>query len=86
MIIGITLVASLFCIVVGAQMFQKYSTLRELKEQEMKLQAELESESQKHDELEEQEAYVKTDSYIEEMARKLGLLYPDEVIFKPEED
>ena len=32
-------------------------------------------------------AYVQTKAYIEEMAReKLGLVYPDEIIFTPEED
>ena len=36
-------------------------------------------------ELKEKEDYVKTDEYIEEMARKMGLVYPDEVIFKPED-
>lgn len=86
MIVGITVVASLFCIVVGAQMFQKYANLNELKAQEAELQAELESESQKLEDLREKEEYVKTDEYIEEVARKLGYLFPDEVIFKPEED
>lgn len=37
------------------------------------------------DELKEKEDYVKTDEYIEEMARKMGLVSPDEVIFKPED-
>ncbi len=32
-------------------------------------------------------AYVQTKAYIEEVAReKLGLVYPDEIIFTPEED
>lgn len=32
-------------------------------------------------------AYVQTKAYIEEMAReKLGLVYPDEIIFTPEDD
>jgi cell division protein FtsB len=35
--------------------------------------------------LKDKEQYVHTDEYLEEMARKLGLLYPDEVIFKPED-
>ena len=36
--------------------------------------------------IKEQEAYSKTDEYIEEVAReKFGLVYDNEIIFKPEE-
>lgn len=66
-------------------MFQKHSTLKKLQAQQSKLEKQYEQELQLSKELKEQEAYVKTDDYVEEMARKLGLLYPDEVIFKPEE-
>ncbi len=38
-------------------------------------------------ELEEYEEYVKTDEYVEEVAReKLGLVYKDEIIFEPDND
>ena len=38
------------------------------------------------EEIEEMRRYMQTDRYVEEVARdKLGLVYPDEVIFKPEE-
>lgn len=86
MIISISAVALLFCIVLGAQMIQKYSTLKELKEQQQELEQQYQKELALSEELKEQEAYVKTDDYVEEMARRLGLLYPDEVIFKPEQD
>lgn len=82
MIISITVVALLFCVVIGIQMIQKYKTLNELKEQESKLQAQYQSELELSQELRDKEAYVKTDEYVEEMARKLGLLYPNEIIFK----
>jgi cell division protein DivIC len=85
MIIGISLVVVAFCIVVGVQMIQKQNTLRKLQEQESKLTKQYEKELQLSKDLKDQESYVKTDEYVEEMARKLGLLYPDEVIFKPEE-
>lgn len=85
MIIGISFVVLAFCIVMGAQMVKKYSTLKELQEQENKLEKQYQQELQLSEDLKEQEAYVKTDDYVEEMARKLGLLYPNEVIFKPEE-
>ena len=85
MIVSITVVAFLFCIVLGIQMIQKYKTLHELKEQESKLQAQYQSELELSQELKDKEAYVKTDEYVEEMARKLGLLYPNEIIFKAED-
>lgn len=86
MIIGISFVVIAFCIVMGAQMIQKNKTLKNLREQESKLQKQYQKELQLSEELKEQEEYVQTDEYIEEMARNLGLLYPNEVIFKPEED
>ena len=84
MIIMISFVVIAFCVVLGAQMIKKY-TLSDLKEQEAKLQRQYKKELQLSEELKDKEAYVKTDDYIEEMARNLGLLYPNEVIFKPED-
>ena len=85
MILSISFVVVAFCIVMGIQMYNQYKTLNELKAQESKLQKKYEKELQLSEELKEREEYVKADSYIEEMARKLGLLYPNEVIIKPEE-
>ena len=81
----ISFVVIAFCVVLGAQMIKKYNTLSYLKEQEAKLQRQYNKELQLSEELKDKEAYVKTDDYIEEMARNLGLLYPNEVIFKPED-
>ena len=85
MIIMISFVVIAFCVVLGAQMIKKYNTLSDLKEQKAKLQRQYKKELQLSEELKDKEAYVKTDDYIEEMARNLGLLYPNEVIFKPED-
>lgn len=85
MIMAISFVVVAFCIVMGVQMVKKHNTLVELKQQEQKLQKQYQEELQLSEELKDQESYVKTDDYVEEMARKLGLLYPNEVIFKPEE-
>ncbi|MFQ9516697.1 MAG: FtsB family cell division protein [Eubacterium sp.] len=85
MMVGISFVVIAFCIVVGVQMIQKHNTLKKLQEQESKLTEQYEQELELSKELKDQESYVKTDDYVEEMARRLGLLYPDEVIFKPEE-
>ena len=71
--------------VMGIQMVQKNSNLKKLKEQESKLAQQYQQELQISENLKDKEQYVHTDEYLEEMARKLGLLYPDEVIFKPED-
>ena len=75
MILSMAAVALLFCIVLGVQMFQKYSTLMELRTQEKKLEEQYQAELELTQELKDKEAYVKTDEYVEEMARRLGLLY-----------
>lgn len=50
------------------------------------LQEQIESEEARTDELEEYSKYVNTKQFVEDMARaKLGLIYPDEIIFKAEE-
>ena len=85
MIIAISSVVMAFCIVMGAQMIKKYNTLKDLQEQERRLQTQYKKELQLSEELKDKEENVKTDDYVEEMARNLGLLYPNEVIFKPEE-
>ena len=82
MILSVSIVAFLFCVVLGIQMIQKYNTLMELREQEHKLQKQYQAELELSQELKDKEAYVKTDEYVEEMARRLGLLYPNEIIFK----
>lgn len=54
--------------------------LVQLKEEKEKLDGEKED-------LKEFKKYVKTDKYVEEIAReKLGLVYKDEVIFEPDEE
>lgn len=50
------------------------------------LEAQIEAEHQKSEELEEYSKYVQTKKYAEEVAKdKLGLVYEDEIIFKAED-
>lgn len=54
-------------------------------EQEAKLEKQLEDEKQRTEEIDGLETYMQTDEYIEKIARdKLGLVYPDEILIKPE--
>lgn len=56
------------------------------KGQEQELEAQIKEEEKRSEEVKEYEEYVKTDDYIKETAEdKLGLVDPDEIIFKPAE-
>lgn len=56
-----------------------------LEAQAAELIGQLEQAKQEYAKLEEREKYMKSDAYIEEVAREqLGLIYPDEIIVKPD--
>lgn len=54
------------------------------KEQIAELEKQLEAEDMRAEEIDELEEYVGTDKYIEDVARETGLVYPDEILIKPE--
>lgn len=56
---------------------------KELAAKENNLQTVYEQESERTEKLEEEKIFVQTRQYIEEAAKKLGFVYPDEIIFKP---
>lgn len=54
------------------------------KQQEAELKAQINEQKERAEEIKEYEEYVKTDEYIKEVAEeKLGLVDPNEIIFKP---
>lgn len=58
---------------------------KQYKAQEAELKNEIAQEEQRTEEIKDLEKYVKTDEYIEDTAKeKLGLAYPNEIIFKPQ--
>ncbi len=60
---------------------------RALEKRKSELEAQLQTEKERSEELEEQRAYMQTFRYIEEIAREvLGLVYPDETIVRPAEE
>lgn len=79
-------------IVIAICIFFRYKA-RDIKAQNAKdttqiesLKGEIDNEHDRTEELEEYAKYVKTKQFVELMARnKLGLVYPNEVIFKNEE-
>jgi cell division protein DivIC len=68
----------------------KSVSLREQKNdlavQAAELQEQIAEADEEYQELEEREEYMKTKKYVEEVARnQLGLVYPDEIVIRPEE-
>ena len=48
------------------------------------LQTQIKQEEQRSEELSDYQKYVQTKKYMEEIAKnKFGLIYPDEIVFKP---
>lgn len=57
-----------------------------LEQQKAEIEMQIEAQKQRQEELVEFKKYTKTKKYAEEVAKdKLGLVYRDEIIFRPEE-
>lgn len=73
--------------VIAYNSYQLQAEKRALENRYSELQEQLQEEEERSVLLTERRAYMQTIRYIEEMAReKLGLVYEDEVIFRPEEE
>lgn len=58
---------------------------QDLKAQEAELEEQLKAEKARSEEIDELEEYVGTDEYVEDVAKdKLGLVYPNEILFEAE--
>lgn len=85
--ICITLLSLAIAGVLSVQMVSLYEKNQEYRSREEELQSKLEEEQLRQEELEAQEEYITTKEYIEKIAKtKLGLVYPNEIIFKEEEE
>ncbi len=77
-------------LLLGVLVFIKSMSLREqkadLEVQAAELTSQIADAEEEYAELEEKEEYMKTKKYVEEVARnQLGLVYPDEIVIRPEE-
>lgn len=82
--IFVLLVLFLMVTIVEIGMIKQRKILMRYEEQAASLQEEIQSEKERQKEIDSLEEYVKTDEYIKEVAReKLGLIDPNEIIFKP---
>ncbi|MGN0151259.1 MAG: septum formation initiator family protein [Wujia sp.] len=74
------------CIVSGVVVSNLQRQSRELAATEQILQQKIDQANLKHDNLVAQEQYMKTNQYIEDVAKeKLGMVYPDEIVIRPAE-
>ena len=60
-------------------------TNQELKARKERLEELMEEENLRSKELEEEKIYVQTQKYIEEKAKSIGYVYPDEIIFRKDD-
>lgn len=81
--LAVIAIAAILIFMLGIHIKNMEQEDKELSAKVSGLRASYEQESSRTAELEEQKIYVQTKQYIEEMAKKLGLVYPDEIIFKP---
>ncbi len=85
-IFGVTILCAVLCSILAYKNQSLEAKSAEYSQQIQELRAEQEDLRSETKELEEYKSYVKTDKFVEDVAReKLGLVYPDEVIFEPEE-
>ncbi len=83
--ICISLMVVMLIGILSFQIVNLYHKDQAYEEQQSQLEAELEEEQQRTEDLEAEQEYVGTDEYVEDMARsKLGMVYPDEILFKEE--
>ncbi|MEY8517004.1 septum formation initiator family protein [Lachnospiraceae bacterium 29-84] len=81
--VGISVVLLVLSGVMSVQIVSLEQKNKEYRERRAQLEAEVESQEQRKEELEEYGKFVGTKEYIEQIAKtKLGLVYPNEIIFK----
>lgn len=85
-VLCIFLIAMMLLGVMTVQNISLYGKKQSYQAREEELQTQLESEEQRQIEMEEYKEYVTTEEYIEQTAKsRLGLVYPNEIIFKEKE-
>lgn len=82
----VTLVVLLIMVVVAVRSVSLRQKLEQVTAQEAGLNAQIEDERERTEEIAEYEKYTQTKKYVEEVAQdKLGLVYEGEILFKEEE-
>ena len=74
-----------FCGLMVSQIMSSLNNNADKEARKARLEEQIELEEQRRSELDDEEAYIKTREYIEEKAKSIGYVYPDEIIFKRED-
>lgn len=77
-------VVVIFCVVFGTQIVKLHHKNVELEKRKVRLEQLLAQEQLRSQELDDAEVYTKTKKFIEEKAKSIGYVYPDEIIFRKE--
>ena len=77
-----TVAAVLLCVICVTEIVTYHHKNVELEKRKERLETLLSDEDLRQQALEDEEVYVKTKEFIEEKARSIGYVYPDEIIFK----
>ena len=87
--IGMAVIATVVCLLIGALLVQSFRLKKKIssyRANAISLGEQIQEERDRAEELEKLPAYIGSDEYIEKAAReKFGLVYEDEIIFKPQE-
>ena len=84
-VISISCVVLMLMVILGVGSISLHEKNRNYKAQEAQLQEQIAAEMARAEEIAELEAYVGSDQYVEDVAKeKLGLINPNEIIFKAE--
>lgn len=82
--ITVTCIVCLLCVILSVSSFGLYKKKINYENQIKTMKEMVREEELRSEELDELEKYAQTDEYIEDVAReKLGLVYPNEIIFTP---
>ena len=79
---AISLIVLFFAGIMYMQIKDSRAELGTLHRQE----TQLDDEKKEAERLEERKVYVQTKKYVEEVAKQIGFVYPDEVIYKPQNE
>ncbi|MGI6072477.1 MAG: septum formation initiator family protein [Lachnospiraceae bacterium] len=85
LVIMILVIAAIVCVIMGVQIAKLNSRNRQLEARKERLEQLLAEEERRRVELEDEAIYVKTRKYIEEKAKSIGYVYPDEIIFRKDD-
>ena len=83
--IMIVVVFIVSCVLLGTEIFQLRAKNAELEARKERLEELLADENLRKEMLENEEVYIQTKKYIEEKAKAIGYVYPDEIIFRKDE-